>query len=107
MPPGSACRRSVSASTPSGGCMSWRWPEAGGPTAMADRSLEREVKLAAWPGFRLPDLAGVAGFAEVQPEVQRQLDAVYYDASDLRLIRAGAPVRHRSGDGEPTWTVKV
>jgi CHAD domain-containing protein len=65
------------------------------------------VKLAAWPGFRLPDLAGVAGFAEVQPEVQRQLDAVYYDAPDLRLIRAGATVRHRSGDGEPTWTVKV
>ncbi len=74
---------------------------------MADRSIEREVKLAAWPGFRLPDLAGVAGFAEVQPAIERQLDAVYYDAADLRLIRAGATVRHRSGDGDPTWTVKV
>src|SRR4051794_20693710 len=87
---GSACPSRGSVSTPSGGCMSWRWRGQGGRTEMAERSMEREVKLAAWPGFRLPDLAGVAGFAEVQPEVQRQLDAIYYDAPDLRLIRAGA-----------------
>ena len=57
---------------------------------MADAKLEREVKLAAWPGFRLPDLGGVAGFVQADAAVSQQLDAVYYDAADLRRVLRGS-----------------
>jgi CHAD domain-containing protein len=68
--------------------------------------LEREVKLAAWGGFTLPDLFGVAERVESRPLPERRLDAVYYDTRDLRLARAGVSLRHRAGD-DPPWTVKL
>ena len=69
--------------------------------------LEREVKFGAWPGLELPD------FAEVVPDVATvalpalRLEATYYDTADLRLTRAGASLRHRSGEGDDAWTVKL
>jgi CHAD domain-containing protein len=68
--------------------------------------LEREVKLAAWGGFTLPDLFGVAEGVGSRPLPERRLDAVYYDTRDLRLARAGVSLRHRAGD-DPPWTVKL
>jgi CHAD domain-containing protein len=37
------------------------------------------------------------------------MDARYFDADDLRLLRAGMTMRHRTGEGGPegTWTLKV
>jgi CHAD domain-containing protein len=68
---------------------------------------EREVKLAAWPGFYLPDLDGVIdGFTAV-PLPALNLSATYYDTPDLRLTRAGLSLRHRVGDGSDAWTVKL
>ena len=67
--------------------------------------VEREVKLAAWGGFSLPDLFGVESVTS-EPLAERRLDAVYYDTRDLRLARAGVSLRHRTGD-EPPWTVKL
>ncbi|HEX6312735.1 MAG TPA: CYTH domain-containing protein, partial [Acidimicrobiia bacterium] len=65
---------------------------------------EREVKLAPAPGFRLPDLTGVVPGVGVGPAETVDLQATYYDTADLRLVRAGASLRHRSDEG---WTVKL
>jgi CHAD domain-containing protein len=35
------------------------------------------------------------------------LRAAYFDTDDLRLARSGATLRHRTGEGEPTWTLKL
>jgi CHAD domain-containing protein len=68
--------------------------------------LEREVKLAAWAGFTLPDLSGLGDGLTVEPIGPRTLDAVYYDTPDLRLARWGVTLRFRTGDGSG-WTVKL
>ena len=65
---------------------------------------EREVKLAPAPGFRLPELTGVAPGVEAGPSETIELQATYFDTADLRLVRAGASLRHRSDEG---WTVKL
>jgi CHAD domain-containing protein len=72
---------------------------------------EREVKLGAPPGFRLPrfdDLAGEPGDTEdgiVAREIEDQrLVATYYDTPDFRLARWGASLRYRDPEG---WTVKL
>ena len=68
--------------------------------------VERELKLAAPPGFVLPDLGAATGLpTEARPE--QRLVATYYDTSDVRLSRWGVTVRHRGGDEEPMWTVKL
>jgi CHAD domain-containing protein len=68
--------------------------------------VEREVKLAAWGGFSMPDLFGVVEGVGTRPLAERRLDAIYYDTRDLRLARAGVSLRHRTGD-DPPWTVKL
>jgi len=67
---------------------------------------EREVKLGAWAGFRLPDLDAVFEGVTSAPLAERDLKAVYYDTEDLRLARWGVTVRHRTGEGT-VWTVKL
>jgi CHAD domain-containing protein len=70
--------------------------------------IEREVKLVAPPTFRLPDLTAAANGAPAVVLAPQRLQATYYDTVDLRLIRWGVTVRHRTGDeGGPVWTVKV
>ena len=66
--------------------------------------LEREVKLAAPPGFRLPDLNDLAPGLSAFPEPLLTHTAVYYDTADLRLARWDCGLRHRSSDG---WTLKL
>jgi len=69
-------------------------------------ATEREVKLGAWAGFRLPDLDGVFEGVTSAPLAELELKAVYYDTADLRLARWGITVRHRTGEGT-AWTVKL
>lgn len=70
--------------------------------------IERERKLAAWGGFELPELDGVAEGVLAEPMPDQHLEATYYDATDLRLARAGISVRFRSGEGaKGKWTVKL
>ncbi|HSH22940.1 MAG TPA: CYTH and CHAD domain-containing protein, partial [Acidimicrobiales bacterium] len=66
--------------------------------------LEREVKLAVWPGFALPDFDGLAHGLVATPAADQRLEAVYFDTPDLRLARSGITLRHRSGEG---WTLKL
>ena len=65
---------------------------------------ERELKLLAASDLVLPDpdelLDGVGSWTIEELD----LDAVYFDTSDLRLTRSGVSLRHRSDDG---WTVKL
>jgi CHAD domain-containing protein len=65
---------------------------------------EREAKLAAPPGFQLPELGGPDDGFEAEPQTARRLRTTYYDTADLRLARWGASLRHRPGEG---WTVKL
>jgi CHAD domain-containing protein len=74
---------------------------------VASGTTEREVKLAAWPGFVLPDLDGAVDGFTAEPLPALQLSATYYDTPDLRLTRAGLSLRHRVGDGKDAWTVKL
>ena len=67
-------------------------------------NIEREVKLAVWPGFELPTLDDLVDGLLAVPAEERRLDAVYYDTADLRLARSNITVRFRSDDG---WTVKL
>ena len=70
------------------------------------QSTEREVKLAAPAGFRLPRLDGLVEGLTATPIPRRSLTATYYDTADLRLARWGLTVRYRTGDGTG-WTVKL
>jgi CHAD domain-containing protein len=65
--------------------------------------LEREVKLAAAPSFRLPRFDGTDGLTQEARE-ERLQRSTYYDTEDLRLARWGASLRYRDTDG---WTVKL
>ena len=71
-------------------------------------SAEREVKLEAPPGFRLPAIGD--GSAGDPPDVlagpgttERTL-TTYLDTEDLRIARWGSSLRYRAGEG---WTVKL
>ncbi len=77
---------------------------------MSEGTVEREVKLGAWPGFQLPDLDEVVPGARVELLPTLRLAATYYDTPDLRLMRWGATVRHRVSappTDEPAWTLKL
>ncbi|MGQ0805014.1 MAG: CYTH and CHAD domain-containing protein [Actinomycetota bacterium] len=65
---------------------------------------ERETKLAPAPGFRLPDLSGVAEGVSTAPADTLDLQATYFDTPDLRLARSGASLRYRNDEG---WLVKL
>lgn len=73
--------------------------------------MEREVKLEAGVGFRVPDLDGVAPGVTSHPQPEQHLQAVYVDTPDLRLVRGGLTLRHRSersSSGNPgEWTLKL
>ena len=75
-------------------------------TTAASTNLEREAKLQAPAGFRLPELGG-DGLVATGMEPQR-LVTVYVDTPDLRIARWGCSLRHRQGEGqEKGWTVKL
>lgn len=77
------------------------------PKARARSSgIEREVKLGAWPGFAPPDLEGIADGVHAFVARPVTLTASYYDTPDVRLMRWGVTLRHRTGDKLP-WTVKL
>jgi CHAD domain-containing protein len=82
---------------------------AGDSTKEGPIPHEREAKVAVWLGFRLPDLPASIPWVVTGEPVEQVLDALYLDASDLRLIRAGISLRHRTGEGDDAgrWTLKL
>jgi len=65
---------------------------------------EREVKLAASPSFRLPELDGLVNGATAVAREPERLSTTYLDTEDLRLARWGVSLRYRLGEG---WTLKL
>jgi CYTH domain len=56
----------------------------------------------------LPELDRAVKGARPAPPTQAELDAVYFDTSDLRLLRRGTTVRFRHGEaGGDVWTLKL
>ena len=70
---------------------------------------EVEAKLAAWPGFELPALDDAVPGLVAEANAPVTMEAAYLDAADLRLIRAGISLRHRTGEGgaDGAWTLKL
>ncbi len=66
--------------------------------------IEREIKLAAGPGFHLPDLGAIDPEVTTEPPEEFRMETVYHDTEDLRLARWGCSLRHRSKEG---WTLKL
>ncbi|MGA9161885.1 MAG: CYTH and CHAD domain-containing protein [Actinomycetota bacterium] len=71
-------------------------------TPEPEPSMEREAKLQAPPGFRLPELGGDGLIATVRPE--RRYATTYLDTGQLHLARWGCSLRYREGQG---WTAKL
>lgn len=70
--------------------------------------VERELKLGAWPEFVLPDLDHVVDGVVAGDADRHDLDALYYDTTDLRLLRRGATLRFRRGEPPcDVWTFKL
>jgi CHAD domain-containing protein len=69
-------------------------------------TAERETKLSAPAGFRMPDLTA-DGFVATVREPQR-LVTNYLDTADLRIARWGCSLRRRQAERKDvTWTVKL
>lgn len=90
-------------------------PEA---APVLSEQIEDEVKLAVPAVFVLPPLVPAppdgavvetveGALAEAVVGPRRSLRATYHDTPDLRLARGGATLRHRTGEGRPTWTLKL
>jgi CHAD domain-containing protein len=73
---------------------------------MATNATETELK------YEIPDGASLPALDRL-PMVARtsggddQLEAEYYDTSDLRLLRAGITLRRRVGGGDAGWHLKL
>jgi CHAD domain-containing protein len=66
--------------------------------------IERKYQL---PGdFSLPRLTGVGGVDSVGEADDLQLDATYYDTSELRLARERITLRRRAGGHDAGWHLK-
>ena len=55
----------------------------------------------------MPDLHAVIPGATVVGRPTLDLDATYIDTVDLQLVRNGVSLRRRTGEGAPTWTLKL
>lgn len=75
-----------------------------GPSSGA---VEREVKLGAFPDFAMPDLGEVSPGVTVEARPTLDLDATYVDTPELALVRNGASLRRRTGEGAARWTLKL
>ena len=74
---------------------------------MSSGHLEVETKYDVGDGFAVPDLTGLDGVATVDAPVEHELEAVYFDTADLRLLRARVTMRRRTGGGDAGWHLKL
>ena len=68
---------------------------------------ETEAKYEAGPDTVLPPLDTVPQVAVTASPPEQLLVAVYYDTSDLRLLRAGITLRRRTGGKDAGWHLKL
>jgi CHAD domain-containing protein len=77
------------------------------PPGTSRTHLEIETKLDADPGFVRPDLSGLVGVVATGDDEVQELEAVYLDTDDLRLIRHGTTFRRRTGGTDAGWHLKL
>jgi CHAD domain-containing protein len=68
---------------------------------------EREAKFEGTGHFDPQELRRLPAVARVREEAPEELDAIYYDTADLRLLTHGVTLRRRSGGHDAGWHVKV
>ncbi len=68
---------------------------------------ETERKYEAIEEWELLDPARLLGFATGTGPHEQDLQAVYFDTADLRLIRAGITLRRREGGSDAGWHLKL
>ena len=74
---------------------------------MTSGHLEVETKYDVDDGFALPELSGLPGVTSVDGPVEHDLEAVYLDTEDLRLLRARITLRRRTGGSDAGWHLKL
>ncbi len=85
---------------------------SGGRTGGPDLVTEVERKLEVPAGFEVPDLSGVTGRTGVPGAARRgqtrvdELEAVYLDTTDLRLLARRITLRRRTGGPDAGWHLK-
>jgi len=72
-----------------------------------EKVTETERKYEVAEGVLLPDPPYILGVGKSSTSVEQQLDAVYFDTSDLRLARAGITLRRREGGSDAGWHLKL
>ena len=79
---------------------------SGGRTRRPEQVTEVERKLEVPAGFVVPDLTVVPGVAgQADPRLD-ELEAVYLDTVDLRLLRRRLTLRRRTGGPDAGWHLK-
>ncbi|UGQ12975.1 CYTH and CHAD domain-containing protein [Yinghuangia sp. ASG 101] len=73
---------------------------------MAAIHIETERKYEGGAADTRLDPGGLPGVAGVVPAADEELDAVYYDTPDLRLLAHGATLRRRTGGHDAGWHLK-
>ncbi|MEW2516765.1 CYTH and CHAD domain-containing protein [Actinacidiphila alni] len=68
---------------------------------------EREAKFEGSGVFDPGALRGLPGVARIREEAAEELDAIYYDTADLRLLTHGITLRRRRGGHDAGWHVKM
>lgn len=68
---------------------------------------ETERKYEGIKGLKLLDPAGLLGFCTATGPDEQDLEAVYFDTADLRLVRAGVTLRRRKGGSDAGWHLKL
>jgi CHAD domain-containing protein len=68
---------------------------------------EIERSFSPGPGDELPDLTALGAVVAVEPAGEDELDATYYDAPGLPLLRAGVTLRRRAGGDDEGWHLKL
>ena len=75
---------------------------------MAEKYLEREVKLDVDAAFRLPSLSDLVPPGCTLEAVVVPIDSIYFDTAQHDLMRANVTLRRRHGDPSDTgWQLKV
>lgn len=69
------------------------------------REIERKFEVE--PGNPLPDLTTVDGVATVTEPSETNLEATYFDTSDMRLIGHRTTLRQRTGGADEGWHLKL
>jgi CHAD domain-containing protein len=74
---------------------------------MAVTHPEVEFKFDAADGAAVPELEGIDDVASVEGPFAEDLEATYFDTSELALAAAGVTLRRRVGGGDAGWHLKI